>query len=266
MTRIIAVANQKGGVGKTTTSINLACGWARVVGPDKVLLVDIDPQANASAVLLGLEIASGPRRTDVPNIRDVLREDTPAGEAIYSVELAHTNPQKASTVDIIPSHLELATIEVELAVAFRGEHRLKKALDTVAHQYEVILIDCPPSLGILTLNALVCATEVIIPVDPGVFPLIGLGLLNSTMEQVKEVNHNLHLSGVIPTMTMNTVVSRETIQQLTTTYGNLVLPEVPRRVAIEESHVSGIDVFSLAPDSDGAKAYNQVLKELMKRG
>lgn len=266
MTRIIAVANQKGGVGKTTSSINIACGWARAVGPDRVLLIDIDPQANATAVMMGIEIAGGPRRPDVLTVRDVLHDEADARDAIYAIELEAAGRNKATTVHVMPSHLELATLEVELAVAFRGEYKLQKALEPIASAYDAIIVDCPPSLGILTLNALIFATEVAIPVDPGVFPLIGLGLLNSTIEQVKEANPSLHISAVIPTMTMNTVVSRETIDQLKNTYGDLVLNPVPRRVAIEESHVSGIDVFAAAPGSDGASAYKKVLKELMKGG
>ena len=266
MTRILAVANQKGGVGKTTSSINIACGWAREVGPDRVLLVDIDPQANATAVLMGIEIAGGPRRSDIMTIRDVLHDDVPAQEAIYGIELEAVGRSKATTVHVMPAHLELATLEVELAVAFRGEYKLQKALAPTANNYDAIVIDCPPSLGILTLNALIMATEVIIPVDPGVFPLIGLNLLNNTIEQVRQANEDLHIAAVIPTMSMNTVVSRETIDQLRASYGDLVMKPVPRRVAIEESHVSGIDVFAAAPSSDGAAAYKKVLKEIMKRG
>ncbi len=269
--RVVALLNQKGGVGKTTTSINIACGWARLAGPDRVLLVDIDPQANATAVLLGLEVAAGPRRTDRPTMREVLREEAPAATALQAVPLAPGNGREASpgqgatVLHILPAHLELATIEVELASTFRGEYRLKKALADLAPGYEVVIIDCPPSLGILTLNALICATEVVIPVDPGVFPLIGLNLLNSTIEQVREANPALHISGVLHTMSMNTVMSRETAEELVAVYGDLVLPAVPRRVAIEESHVQGQDVYSAAPRSDGAAAYGAVVEELRRR-
>jgi chromosome partitioning protein len=263
--RIIAMANQKGGVGKTTSSINLACGWARHIGPERVLLVDIDPQANASAVLLGIEFAAGPRRVDHPTVREVLREEVPAGNAVYEVALKTTGKYSASNIHILPAHLELAMFEIELAVAFRGEYRLKKTLAELEKQYEVIIIDCPPSLGILTLNSLVMAHEVIIPVDPGLFPLIGLNLLRKTINQVKEANPTLQIRGVIPTMQMNTVVSRETLQELKKDFGKLVLPSIPRRVVIEESHVSGIDVFQNAPDSDSAQAYEAIVQELMKR-
>lgn len=266
MTRAIAVANQKGGVGKTTSSINFACGWSRQLGPGRVLLVDIDPQANATAVLLGLEAAAGPRHSGALTIREVLREEIEAADAIQSVDLQATDGYSATTVDVLPSHLELATIETELSVAFRGEYRLKKAMDDVARNYDVIIVDCPPSLGILTLNALVFCQEVVIPVDPGVFPLIGLNLLRGTIEQVREANPRLRISGVMPTMSMNTVISRETAEQLGDHFGDLLLPEIPRRVAIEESHVNGVDVFGSAPGSDGAQAYARVIEELRNRG
>jgi chromosome partitioning protein len=265
MTRIIAIANQKGGVGKTTSSINFACGWARLVGPEKVLLIDIDPQANATAVMLGIEFAAGPRQSNLPTIGEVLREETVATDAILRVELEPSGSYAGSTVDIIPAHLELATIEVELSVAFRGEYRLRKSLGNIGHHYDVIIIDCPPSLGILTLNALVYASEVIIPVDPGVFPLIGLNLLRSTIGQVQEANPRLRLTGVLPTMCMNTAISGETVQELKTTFGDLVLPEIPRRVAIEESNVNGVDVFGAAPSTDGAQAYERAIRELINR-
>ncbi|MBK9051619.1 MAG: ParA family protein [Chloroflexi bacterium] len=264
-TRIIALANQKGGVGKTTSSINLACGWARYMGADKVLLIDADPQANASAVLLGIEFAAGPRQPGQPTIREVLKEEVKASEALYEVPLEASGKYKASRLHILPAHLELALFEVELSVAFRGEYRLKKVLTEIERNYDLIIVDCPPSLGILTLNALIFAHEVIIPVDPGLFPLIGLNLLRKTIEQVKEANPALQIRGVIPTMQMNTVVSRETLDELHKNFGQLVLPGIPRRVAIEESHVNGVDVFQSAPDSDSAMAYDAIIQELMKR-
>ena len=265
--RVLAIANQKGGVGKTTTSINIACGWARVAGPDRVLLIDMDPQANATAVLLGMEFAAGPRRTEAPVIVDVLRGAVGVEQATYAAELAPAGKKlPASNLHVLPSHLELATIEVELSVAFRGEYALKKALDQVAHRYDAIIIDCPPSLGILTLNALIMATDVLIPVDPGIFPLIGLSLLGNTVRQVQEANPKLRISGVIPTMTANTVVSRETEEELAEAYGDLLLPPVPRRVAVEESHVQGVDIFAMAPRSSAALAYSKVVEELISRG
>lgn len=266
MTRTIAIANQKGGVGKTTTSVNVACGWGRLFPNSRVLLVDADPQANATSVTLGLEFAAGPRHGSQSTIREVLRQEVNIDEALYQVNLEATEGYAAVILDVLPAHLELATIETELAIAFRGEHRLQQAITPIIDQYDLIVVDCPPSLGILTLNALVFCQDIVIPVDPGVFPLIGLNLLRSTINQVKQANPKLRIAGILPTMSMNTVISRETIQQLETDFPGLLLPTIPRRVVIEESHVSGVDIFGFAPHSDGAAAYAAVIKELVQRG
>jgi chromosome partitioning protein len=266
MTRTIAIANQKGGVGKTTTSVNIACGWGRLNAGSRILLVDIDPQANATSVLLGMEIAAGPRRGNQPTIREVLREEVKTDEALRQIHLEATTGYAAVTLDILPAHLELAMIETELAVAFRGEHRLQQALAPLLDQYDLIVVDCPPSLGILTLNALIFCREVVIPVDPGVFPLIGLNLLRRTIHQVRQANPSLDIIGVLPTMSMNTVISRETVEQLEADFPGLLLPIIPRRVVIEEAHVNGIDIFGFAPNSDGANAYATVIKEIERRG
>jgi chromosome partitioning protein len=266
MTRTIAIANQKGGVGKTTTSVNIACGWGRLYPDSRILLVDADPQANATSVMLGLEFAAGPRQSSQATIREVLRQEVEVSQALYRVELDATEGYAAVTLDVLPAHLELAIIETELAMAFRGEHRLQQALNPLANGYDLIVVDCPPSLGILTLNALVFCRDVVIPVDPGVFPLIGLNLLRSTIGQVQQANPNLRIAGILPTMSMNTVISRETVQQLKDDFPGLLLPPIPRRVVIEESHVSGIDIFGFAPHSDGAAAYAAVIKELAHRG
>ncbi len=266
MTRTIAIANQKGGVGKTTTSVNIACGWGRLNAGSRILLVDIDPQANATSVLLGMEAAAGPRQGNQPTIREVLREDVTADDALRQIQLEASSGYAAVTLDVLPAHLELAMIETELAVAFRGEHRLQQALTPLLHRYDLIIVDCPPSLGILTLNALIFCRDVVIPVDPGVFPLIGLNMLRRTIQQVRQSNPKLNIVGVLPTMSMNTVISRETIEQLETDFPGLLLPIIPRRVVIEEAHVSGIDVFGFAPNSDGADAYATVIKEIEQRG
>lgn len=268
MSRILAIANQKGGVGKTTTAVNLACGWARAIRKQRrVLLIDLDPQANATAVLLGVPVAAGPRQEGIPTIIEVLTGEAPAAEAIHVVELSaiHSTTMKARAVkmDILPAHLELAFVEPWLHTQIRGEARLRKALTDMVDQYDAILIDCPPSLGALTYNALVLAEEVIVPVDPGVFPLIGLGMLETTIEQAREVNGKLHISGVLPTMTDRTVMSRETIEEMREIYSDLLLPPVPRRVVIGEANASMSDIFTHSPDSDGAKAYSRVLKQLI---
>jgi chromosome partitioning protein len=148
MTRTIAIANQKGGTGKTTSAINIACGWARAIGPDRVLLVDLDPQANATAVALDVGLAVGPRRPDVPTIKEVLLEETAVSDAIQVKPLAGVDGlagfQADSNLHVLPSHLELAVLESLLSNTFRGEYRLKKQMESVRRNYDVIIVDCPP--------------------------------------------------------------------------------------------------------------------------
>ena len=173
MTRIIAIANQKGGVGKTTCAVNIAYGWARLRGPGRVLLVDADPQANATGVTLGIPFANGPRRAGMGVLYEVLLERLKASEVIQQVQVSANGHYQATTLDVLPSHLQVAEAEAQLMGEFHREYKLKTALVEIADRYEVIFIDCPPSLGVLTMNALLAATEVIIPVEPGVFPLVG---------------------------------------------------------------------------------------------
>src|SRR5690606_35891939 len=183
VTRIIAVAMQKGGTGKTTCSVNVAAGLARgvapdVLGPQRVLLVDVDPQANATAVFLSPQFTLGPAE-GVATTYEVLVNQTPARESIKAIALPANERAgyPAATLDILPSHIRLARAELDLLGVIRREDRLASALKRVAKDYDFIIIDCPPSLGILTLNALIAAGEILIPVEPGYFPLIGIGLL-----------------------------------------------------------------------------------------
>lgn len=267
MARIIGIANQKGGVGKTTTAVNLACGAARRLGRDRVLLIDIDPQANTTHVLLGVEIAAGPRRAGANTVREVLMDEVSAEAAIQIVDLEEVLGRgkthfPASKLHLLPAHLELATIEALLTTQFRGEYRLSKALAPLLDKYDVIIVDCPPSLGALTLNALIFCEEIIIPVNPGEFALIGLGLLQRTIGQAREANPRLHISGILPNAIGRTRLSKETVAALKQHFGNRVLPSIPERVAIGEAHSNSSDIFAYAPTSDGAEAYMAVVEEL----
>jgi len=266
MTRIIAVTNQKGGVGKTTCAVNLACGWARLRGPGRVLLVDADPQANATGLTLGIPFANGPRRAGVGVLYEVLLERMKAAEVVRPVPIAAAGHYPDSSLDVLPSHLQVAEAEAQLMGEFHREYRLKTALEEIAGRYEVIFIDCPPSLGVLTMNALLAATEVIIPVEPGVFPLVGIQYLHSTVEKIRRANPQLHISGVLPTMVDRTVLARETRDQLTRTYGDRVLPDIPRRVVMGEANVAGRDIFGYDPEGEMARAFEAVVREVMARG
>lgn len=262
MTRIIANANQKGGVGKTTLAVNLSGGLVRANPNNRVLLIDADPQANATAVFLGIPFAAGPR-TDVDTMYEVLVEQIPANEAIQRITLAGNT---GGVLDILPSHLDLASAELELVNIFERERRLRRALAPIKHQYDYIIIDCPPSLGLLTLNALMAATEVLIPVDPGMFPLIGLNLLNRTIEMVRQSNPALQILGVVPTLQDRTALARDTIGQLEQAFGDRLMSAIPRRVAIGEAHVAGQDIFIYDANGDSAEAFAALLQEVIGRG
>jgi chromosome partitioning protein len=271
-TRIISVLNQKGGSGKTTTAVNIASAWARLLAraghrdQASVLLIDIDPQASATAVVLGMEAAVGPRRTGTDTIYEVLLQRAETTQAIQTIQLAEAQELPAAFLDVLPSHLELFKADSELAAVYQRELQLRRALQPVQNRYRAIVIDCPPSLGVLTLNALAASTEAVIPVDPGVFPLIGLNMLRDVISMIQQDNRVLRISGVIPTMQDRTVLSRDTIDQLEAGFRGLVLPAVPRRVAVGEAHAEGTDIYVSAPGSEAAVAYMQITQELMKDG
>jgi len=257
LTRIIAMAMQKGGTGKSTCSINLAAGLARGVGggdPQRVLLIDIDPQANTTAVLLSPQFTLGPA-DQTATTYEVLVNQTPASQAIQSVELAENRRAgyAAATLDLLPAHIRLARAELDLLGVLRREDRLAAFLRRISDEYDTVVIDCPPSLGILTLNALMAANEVIIPVEPGYFPLIGIGLLQQTIDDVAQIN-DLRVSGIIPTMQDRTVESRETMEVLQGMFGDRVLPAIPNRIAVRNAHAAQMDIFGYATDATSRAA------------
>ncbi len=252
MARIFCVANQKGGVGKTTTTVNLAAGLAQI--GQRVLVVDLDPQGNAT-------MGSGiDKRTIELSVYDVLLESATAPEAIRRSE--------KGGYDLIPANRELAGAEVELVHVERRNERLRKALAAVDPEYQFVLIDCPPSLSLLTLNGLCSAHGVIVPMQCEYFALEGLSDLVNTIKQVHaNLNRDLKLIGLLrvmfdPRITLQQQVS----EQLKSHFGDKVFDTViPRNVRLAEAPSYGQPGVVFDPGSKGAQAYVEFAREMARR-
>lgn len=265
--RTIAISNQKGGVGKSTLAVNLAGAMARGIAngsgePPRVLLVDADPQANTSAVFLTAQFTLGPLE-NINTTYEVIVHEASANSAIRRVELPEYGPYPAAQLSLLPAHIRLAKAELELIGILRREDRLASALQNVRDDFDVVIIDCPPSLGMLTLNSLMAADRVIIPVEPGYFPLIGLGLLRDTINDIARIN-NLQILGIVPTMINRTIEARETTEALEQMFGNKILPAIPNRVAIRNAHAAQTDIFGF-DTGDSAEAFAILAREVLNR-
>lgn len=248
MTHVIAVTNQKGGVGKTTTAVNVAYNLAKA--GKKVLLVDLDPQGNATS---GLSIS----KTNAA-ARDVL-----AGKVEVRAVVQKTN---YPNLFVLPTDAELATLETEIAAAKDRAIRLKKVLADI--DYDVVLIDCPPSLGLLTVNALTAAQSIIIPVQTEYYALEGLGQLLETMKLVRQaLNPHLAILGVVMTMhNARTTLSTQVEEQLRSNFKDrLFKTVVPRNIRVAEAPSHGKPVGEYDKWSKGARAYKQLSKEITER-
>ena len=257
MAKIFCVANQKGGVGKTTTTVNLAAGLAKV--GQRVLMVDLDPQGNAT-------MGSGVDKRQLPlTVYDVLLESASVAEArTRSAKLE----QGGCSYDILGANRELAGAEVELVEVERRERRLKQALAAVDAEYDFVLIDCPPSLSMLTLNGLCCAHGVIVPMQCEYFALEGLTDLVNTIKQVKaNLNDDLQIIGLLrvmfdPRITLQQQVS----EQLKAHFGDKVFNAViPRNVRLAEAPSYGLPGVVFDPTSKGALAFIAFAEEMVTR-
>ncbi len=247
--RLIAVANQKGGVGKTTTAVNL--GAAAAEQGHRVLIIDLDPQGNAST---GLGINP---RTLQSSMYDVLLHDVPMDDAIEAAAVRN--------LFLAPANLDLAGAEIELVPAFSREMRLKNAIEKIRADYDLILIDCPPSLGLLTVNALAAASEVLVPIQCEYYALEGLGQLLRNVDLVKRnLNAELHLSHIVLVMfDARTNLASQVATEVREHFGDLVCKTViPRTVRLSEAPSFGqpITVFDTA--SRGALAYRDLAREV----
>lgn len=253
MGKIITVANQKGGVGKTTTSVNLGSCLAYI--GKRVLLVDIDPQGNATSGV-GIE------KADVDHcIYDVLVDDLEA-----SMVIKHTNVEN---LDVIPATIQLAGAEIELVSTISREVRLKRALDEVKHNYDYILIDCPPSLGLLTINALTASDAVLIPVQCEYYALEGLSQLLNTVRLVqKHLNHDLAIEGVLLTMLdARTNLGLQVIEEVKKYFQDKVYKTIiPRNIRLSEAPSHGEPIIIYDPKSRGAEVYLELAKEVVTSG
>ena len=252
MGKCIAVANQKGGVGKTTTSVNLSAALG--VAGKKVLLIDLDPQGNATSGV-GID-----KMSDVTSIYDVIINDVPIKEAIIKTEFKN--------LSVIPATTSLAGAEIELVEIENRETRLKEKVSEIKDDYDFILIDCPPSLGLLTLNSFVCTDTILIPLQCEFFALEGLSQLISTIRQVKKsLNKDIDIEGILLTMfDGRTNLSNQVADEIKKYYPDKVYKSViPRNIRLSEAPSYGQPINVYDKHSKGAESYKNLAKEVIKK-
>ena len=250
MGKIVAIANQKGGVGKTTTAVNLSTCLAKA--GKKTLMIDADPQGNATSGI-GLE------KNIETSIYDVMINDAKTEDAIYDTSIKN--------LKVCPSNINLAGAEVELVSMMSREHRLREKTEEVKDKFDYIIIDCPPSLGLITLNAFTAADSVMVPIQCEYYALEGLGQLINTINLVKKhLNKNFEIEGALLTMyDARTNLSNQVVREVKNFFEDKVYKTViPRNVKLSEAPSYGMPITVYDPKSKGAKCYDKFTKEFLK--
>ena len=250
MAKIIAIVNQKGGVGKTTTTVNLSAALAKK--GKKVLLIDEDPQGNATSGV-------GVNKNQEKSVYDVIITDTEISETIIESSI--------KKLYVCPSNINLAGAEVELVPMMARENKLKEKLEEVKDKFDYIIIDCPPSLGLLTINALTAANSIIIPIQCEYYALEGVGQLMNTVNLIKkQLNKDLYIEGVLLTMNdARTNLSNQVISEVKKFFKNNVYKTIiPRNVKLSEAPSYGMPITTYAPLSKGARCYEKLAGEVLK--
>ena len=250
LAKVIAIANQKGVVGKTTTSVNLSACLGEL--GQRVLLIDIDPQGNATS---GLGIDKGKIEK---SIYDVLVDDIPIKDTVIGTEV--------DNLKVLPATIQLAGAEIELVASMSRETKLKKAIDKIKNEYDFVIIDCPPSLGLLTINSLTAANSILVPIQCEFYALEGLSQLLKTITLIQDnLNQDLVLEGVVLTMfDSRTNLSGQVVQEVKNHFQQKVFKTIiPRNVRLSEAPSFGRPVIKYDPKSKGAEVYYNLAKEVL---